>query len=61
MKGRKMTKIKQKKELDEVIEEIKKKTKDPNAIMRLGDSKNKMKNIDVISFVNPPLPGTSSS
>ena len=44
-----MTKIKQKKELDEVIEEIKKKTKDPNAIMRLGDSKNKMKNIDVIS------------
>ena len=45
MKGRKMTKIKQKKELDEVIEEIKKKTKDPNAIMRLGDSKNKMKNI----------------
>ena len=44
-----MTKIKQKKELDDVIEEIKKKTKDPNAIMRLGDSKNKMKNIDVIS------------
>ena len=43
-----MTKIKQK-ELDVVIEEIKKKTKDPNAIMRLGDSKNKMKNIDVIS------------
>ena len=43
-----MAKTKQK-ELDVVIEEIKKKTKDPNAIMRLGDSKNKMKSIDVIS------------
>jgi len=37
------------KELDLVIEEIKKKTKDPEAIMRLGDSKNKIKNIEVIS------------
>ena len=27
------------KELDQVIESIKKKTKDPNAIMRLGDNK----------------------
>ena len=44
----KMSKIKQK-ELDIIMDEIKKKTKDPNAIMRLGDSKNKMKNIDVIS------------
>ena len=37
------------KELDLVIEEIKKKTKDPEAIMRLGDSKKKIKNIEVIS------------
>ena len=45
-----MAKVKVKqKELDVVIEEIKKKTKDPNAIMRLGDNKNKMKSIDVIS------------
>ena len=43
-----MSKIKQK-DLDIVMDEIKKKTKDPNAIMRLGDSKNKMKGIDVIS------------
>jgi len=37
------------KELDQVIESIKKKTKDPNAIMRLGDSKKKLKDIEVIS------------
>ena len=37
------------KELDIVIEEIKKKTKDPEAIMRLGDAKKKLKDIDVIS------------
>ena len=43
-----MAKAKQK-ALDVIIEEIKKKTKDPNAIMRLGDSKNKMKDIEVIS------------
>ena len=44
-----MAKVKQQKELDVIIEEIKKKTKDPNAIMRLGDNKKKMKSIDVIS------------
>ena len=43
-----MTKVKNK-ELDQVIEEIKKQTKDPDAIMRLGDGKKKMKDIDVIS------------
>jgi len=37
------------KELDQVIEKIKKQTKDPNAIMRLGDGKKKMKDIEVIS------------
>jgi len=37
------------KELDQVIEKIKKETKDPNAIMRLGDSKKKIKDIEVIS------------
>jgi len=37
------------KELDQVIESIKKKTKDPNAIMRLGDNKKKLKDIEVIS------------
>ena len=35
--------------LNLVIEQIKKQTKDPNAIMRLGDSKRHIKNIDVIS------------
>jgi|TARA_B110000263_G_scaffold117549_1_gene102476 recombination protein RecA len=35
--------------LNLVIEQIKKQTKDPNAIMRLGDSKKHIKNIDVIS------------
>tara|TARA_Y100001970_G_C14141997_1_gene807671 strand:+ start:70 stop:1059 length:990 start_codon:yes stop_codon:yes gene_type:complete len=37
------------KELDKIIEQIKKQTKDPEAIMRLGDKKNKNKNIEVIS------------
>ena len=37
------------KELDQIIEEIKKKTKDPNAIMRLGDDKKKLKDIETIS------------
>ncbi len=37
------------KTLDLVIEKIKKQTKDPNAIMRLGDKKNLTKNIEVIS------------
>jgi len=37
------------KELDQVIESIKKKTKDPNAIMRLGDNKKKLKDVQVIS------------
>ena len=36
-------------ELDQVIEQIKKKTKDPNAIMRLGDGKKNMKDIESIS------------
>ena len=35
--------------LNLVIEQIKKQTKDPNAIMRLGDSKKNIKNIEVIS------------
>jgi recombination protein RecA len=35
--------------LNLVIEQIRKQTKDPNAIMRLGDSKKNIKNIDVIS------------
>ena len=35
--------------LNLVIEQIKKQTKDPNAIMRLGDSKKLAKDIDVIS------------
>ena len=35
--------------LDLVIEQIKKQTKDPNAIMRLGDKKALNKNIEVIS------------
>ncbi|MBI44597.1 MAG: recombinase RecA [Candidatus Marinimicrobia bacterium] len=43
-----MTKVKNK-ELDQVIEKIKKQTKDPDAIMRLGDGKKKMKDIEVIS------------
>ena len=37
------------KTLDLVIEKIKKQTKDPNAVMRLGDKKNLIKNIEVIS------------
>ena len=37
------------KELDQIIEDIKKKTKDPNAIMRLGDGKKKLKDIETIS------------
>jgi len=37
------------KSLDLVIEKIKKQTKDPNAIMRLGDTKNLNKDIEVIS------------
>ena len=37
------------KTLDLVIEKIKKQTKDPNAVMRLGDKKNLSKNIEVIS------------
>ena len=37
------------KNLDLVIEKIKKQTKDPNAIMRLGDTKKLNQNIDVIS------------
>ena len=37
------------KTLDLVIEKIKKQTKDPNAIMRLGDKKSLSKNIEVIS------------
>ena len=43
-----MTTVKDK-ELDQVIEKIKKQTKDPNAIMRLGDDKKRMKDIQVIS------------
>jgi recombination protein RecA len=35
--------------LNLVIEQIRKQTKDPNAIMRLGDSKKNIKNIEVIS------------
>ena len=35
--------------LDLVIEQIKKQTKDPNAIMRLGDGNKAIKNIEVIS------------
>ena len=35
--------------LNLVIEQIKKQTKDPNAIMRLGDGKKLIKDIDVIS------------
>ena len=38
-----------KKELDQVIEQIKKKTKDPNAIMRLGDGNKKLDDIKTIS------------
>ena len=34
-----MSKAKKNNDLDQVIEQIKKKTKDPNAIMRLGDGK----------------------
>jgi len=34
--------------LDLVIEQIKKETKDPNAIMRMGDKKNLTKDIEVI-------------
>ena len=37
------------KELDQVIEQIKKKTKDPNAIMRLGDGNKKIGDIKTIS------------
>ena len=36
------------KDLDKLIEEVKIKTKDPDSIMRLGGSKNKIKSIDVI-------------
>ena len=43
-----MGKNKDKKTLDLVIEQIKKQTKDPNAIMRLGDKKNIDKDIKVI-------------
>ena len=43
-----MTTVKDK-ELDQVIEKIKKQTKDPNAIMRLGDDKKKMKDMFVKS------------
>ena len=43
-----MTTVKDK-ELDQVIEKIKKQTKDPNAIMRLGDGKKKIKDIETIS------------
>ena len=35
--------------LNLVIEQIKKQTKDPNAIMRLGDGKKMIKNVEVIS------------
>ena len=35
--------------LNLVIEQIRKQTKDPNSIMRLGDSKKNIKNIEVIS------------
>ena len=35
--------------LNLVIEQIRKQTKDPNAIMRLGDNKKNIKNIEVIS------------
>ena len=38
-------------ELDNVIEQIKKQTKDPNAIMRLGDSKKKLKDIETIEIM----------
>ena len=44
-----MTKVKNK-ELDQVIEKIKKQTKDPDAIMRLGDGKKKMKDIDEVNI-----------
>ena len=43
-----MSKNKKNNDLDQVIENIKKKTKDPNAIMRLGDGK-KIKNIESVS------------
>jgi len=43
-----MGKLKDKKSLDLVIEQIKKQTKDPNAIMRLGDKKKIDKDIKVI-------------
>jgi len=43
-----MSKVKNN-ELDQVIEEIKKKTKDPNAIMRLGDGKKYLNDIECIS------------
>ena len=39
-----MTTVKDK-ELDQVIEKIKKDTKDPNAIMRLGDGKKAIKDV----------------
>ena len=38
-----------KKDLDTIIEQIKKKTKDPDAIMRLGGSKKNIKSIETIS------------
>jgi recombination protein RecA len=41
--------VDKKNNLNLVIEQIKKQTKDPNAIMRLGDNKKLIKNIDVIS------------
>ena len=43
-----MGKLKDNKSLDLVIEQIKKQTKDPNAIMRLGDKKKIDKDIKVI-------------
>ena len=43
-----MSKKLSKKDLDTIIEQIKKKTKDPNAIMRLGDNKKNIKSIDTI-------------
>ena len=43
-----MSKVKNN-ELDQVIEQIKKKTKDPNAIMRLGDGKKYLNDIECIS------------
>ena len=46
---KKMSKTNGHKSLELVIEKIKKQTKDPHAIMRLGDKKSITKNIEVIS------------